>query len=134
MQSTFGSLYVNDFTLFGRTYRVSLSSEAEFRRSPDDLRHVFVRSANNAMVPLSVLVSVTRIVGPDVVDRFNVFPAAKIQGNPAPGLLVGAGHCGHAAGGGADPVVGLLHRLDGLGLPGAADRPGRARRASCSAS
>ena len=43
MQSTFGSLYVNDFTLFGRTYRVSLSSEGEFRRSPDDLRHVFVR-------------------------------------------------------------------------------------------
>jgi hydrophobe/amphiphile efflux-1 (HAE1) family protein len=89
MQSTFGSLYVNDFTLFGRTYRVSLSSEAEFRTSPNDLQHVFVRSANNAMVPLSVLVSVTRTVGPDVVDRFNVFPAAKIQGNPAPGFSSG---------------------------------------------
>jgi multidrug efflux pump subunit AcrB len=89
MQSTFGSLYVNDFTLFGRTYRVSLSSEPEFRRSPDDLQHVFVRSANSAMVPLSVLVSVTRTVGPDVVDRFNVFPAAKIQGNPAPGFSSG---------------------------------------------
>jgi multidrug efflux pump len=89
MQSTFGSLYVNDFTLFGRTYRVSLSSEPEFRTSPNDLQHVFVRSANNAMVPLSVLVSVTRIVGPDVVDRFNVFPAAKIQGNPAPGFSSG---------------------------------------------
>jgi hydrophobe/amphiphile efflux-1 (HAE1) family protein len=89
MQSTFGSLYVNDFTLFGRTYRVSLSSEPEFRRSPDDLQHVFVRSANNAMVPLSVLVSTTRTVGPDVVDRFNVFPAAKIQGNPAPGFSSG---------------------------------------------
>jgi hydrophobe/amphiphile efflux-1 (HAE1) family protein len=89
MQSTFGSLYVNDFTLFGRTYRVSLSSEPEFRTSPNDLQHVFVRSANNAMVPLSVLVSVTRTVGPDVVDRFNVFPAAKIQGNPAPGFSSG---------------------------------------------
>ena len=99
MQSTFGSLYVNDFTLFGRTYRVSLSSEGEFRTSPDDLRHVFVRSANNAMVPLNVLVSVTRIVGPDVVDRFNVFPAAKIQGNPRPGLLVRPGHRSDAGGG-----------------------------------
>jgi multidrug efflux pump len=89
MQSTFGSLYVNDFTLFGRTYRVSLSSEPEFRRSPDDLQHVFVRSANGAMIPLSVLVSATRTVGPDVVDRFNVFPAAKIQGNPAPGFSSG---------------------------------------------
>ena len=89
MQSTFGSLYVNDFSLFGRTYRVSLSSEGEFRQSPDDLRHVFVRSANSTMVPLDVLVSVSRIVGPDVVDRFNVFPAAKIQGNPAPGFSSG---------------------------------------------
>ncbi|WP_046868717.1 efflux RND transporter permease subunit [Microvirga massiliensis] len=89
MQSTFGSLYVNDFSLFGRTYRVSLSSEAQFRETPDDLQHVFVRSTNGTMVQLNVLVSVSRIVGPDVVDRFNVFPAAKIQGNPAPGASSG---------------------------------------------
>jgi multidrug efflux pump len=89
MQSTFGSLYVNDFSLFGRTYRVTLSSEGEFRSSPDDLRHVFVRSSNDTMVPLSVLVSIERIVGPDVVDRFNVFPSARIQGNPAPGSSTG---------------------------------------------
>ncbi len=86
MQSTFGSLYVNDFTLFGRTYRVSLSSEPEFRHSPEDLRHVFVRSSNGTMVPLNVLLTTARTAGPDVVDRFNVFPAAKIQGNPAPGF------------------------------------------------
>jgi multidrug efflux pump len=89
MQGTFGSLYVNDFTLFGRTYRVSLSSEADFRRSPDDLRHVFVRSSNAAMVPLNALLSVNRIVGPDTVDRFNIFPAAKIIGGPAPGYSSG---------------------------------------------
>ena len=76
------------------------------------------------MVPLNVLVSVTRIVGPDVVDRFNVFPAAKIQGNPAPGFSSGQAIAAMRAGGGADAVVGLLHRLDGLGLSGAADRPG----------
>jgi multidrug efflux pump len=89
MQGTFGSLYVNDFTLYGRTYRVSLSSEGEFRRSPDDLRHVFVRSNNNAMVPLNAMLSVNRIVGPDTVDRFNIFPAAKILGGPAPGYSSG---------------------------------------------
>ena len=89
MQSSFGSLYVNDFTLFGRTYRVSLSSEAEFRETPDDLRHVFVRSDSSAMVPLNELVSVTRIIGPDTVDRFNIFPSAKVLGNPAPGYSSG---------------------------------------------
>jgi len=89
MQSTFGSLYVNDFTLFGRTYRVSLSSEGEFRQSPDDLRHVFVRSQKDAMVPLNALVTVSRIIGPDTVDRFNIFPAAKIIGGPAPGYSSG---------------------------------------------
>ena len=89
MQSSFGSLYVNDFTLFGRTYRVSLSSEADFRETPDDLRHVFVRSDTGAMVPLNELVTVKRIIGPDTVDRFNIFPAAKILGNPAPGYSSG---------------------------------------------
>lgn len=89
MQSTFGSLYVNDFTLFGRTYQVNLSSESDFRKQPEDLRHVFVRSSAGTMVPLDVLLTVTRVTGPDVVDRFNVFPAAKIQGNPAAGYSSG---------------------------------------------
>ncbi len=89
MQSTFGSLYVNDFSLFGRTYRVSLSSEADFREKPDDLRHVFVRSDANVMVPLNELVSFTRTLGPDTVDRFNIFPAAKVIGGPAPGYSSG---------------------------------------------
>ena len=89
MQSSFGSLYVNDFSLFGRTYRVSLSSEADYREKPDDMRHVFVRSDNNVMVPLSELVTFTRILGPDAVDRFNIFPAAKVIGGPAPGYSSG---------------------------------------------
>ncbi len=89
MQSSFGSLYVNDFSLFGRTYRVSLSSEAEFREKPDDLRHVFVRAEGGAMVPLNELVTFTRILGPDTVDRFNIFPAAKVIGSPASGYSSG---------------------------------------------
>jgi len=89
MQSTFGSLYVNDFTLFSRTYRVSLQSEAEFREKPEDLRHVFVRSDNGSMIPLDSLVTVERVIGPELVDRFNAFPAAKIMGGPAPGYSSG---------------------------------------------
>ena len=89
MQSTYGSLYVNDFSLFGRTYRVSLSSEADFREKPEDLRYVFVRSDAGAMVPLSELVTFGRVLGPDTVDRFNIFPAAKVLGSPAPGYSSG---------------------------------------------
>ena len=89
MQSTFGSYYINDFTLYGRIFRVSLSSEAEFREKPEDLRQVFVRSSSGQMIPLDTLVTVKRIIGPDLVDRFNVFPSAKIMGGPAPGYSSG---------------------------------------------
>ncbi|GAA0567659.1 multidrug efflux RND transporter permease subunit [Caenispirillum bisanense] len=89
MQSTFGSLYVNDFTLYGRTFRVSLQSESDFRAKPEDLRHVFVRSAGGDMIPLDALVTVKRVTGPDLMERYNVFPAAKITGDPAPGVSSG---------------------------------------------
>lgn len=89
MQSTFGSFYVNDLTLFGRNYKVNLSSEAEFREKPSDLRYVFVRSTTGDMIPLDSLVQTKRTVGPDTVERFNLFPAAKILGGPAPGYSSG---------------------------------------------
>ena len=89
MQSTFGSYYVNDFTYSGRIFRVSLSSEAEFREKPDDLKQVFVRATDGSMIPLASLVSFKRILGPDLVERFNIYPAAKIMGGPAPGYSSG---------------------------------------------
>lgn len=89
MQATFGSLYVNDFNLYGRTYKVNLQAEADFREKPEDLAQVFVRSQTGDMIPLSVLVSVERLTGADVLDRFNLFPAAKIMGEPAPGYSSG---------------------------------------------
>ncbi|PAU62398.1 efflux RND transporter permease subunit [Pseudomonas indica] len=89
MQATFGSYYVNDFTLYGRTWQVSLQSESEFRRKPEDLSQVYVRSASGELVPLSTLVKVRRILGPDSYARFNVYPAAKILGGPAPGYSSG---------------------------------------------
>ena len=89
MQSTFGSYYVNDFTLYGRTWQVSLQAESEFRRKPDDLAQVYVRSNTGALVPLSALIQVERILGPDSYDRFNVYPSAKVLGGPAPGYSSG---------------------------------------------
>jgi multidrug efflux pump len=89
MQSTFGSFYVNDFTMFGRNYQVLLQSAANFRETPDDLKQVFVRSTGGRMIPLNALVTVERIVGPDQIDRFNGFTAAHIMGNPAPGYSSG---------------------------------------------
>lgn len=89
MQSTFGSFYVNDFTLFGRTYQVSMQAESDFRRKPEDLNQVFVRSAGGEMIPLSSLVTVRRVLGPDTFERFNVYPSAKVMGKPAPGYSSG---------------------------------------------
>ncbi|HWK54282.1 MAG TPA: multidrug efflux RND transporter permease subunit [Hyphomicrobiales bacterium] len=89
MQSTFGSLYVNDFTLLGRNFRVNLQAEAEFRSGPEDLGKVYVRARSGALVPLNSLVKVERIVGPDLVQRFNGFPAANIIAEPAPGYSSG---------------------------------------------
>ena len=89
MQATFGSYYVNDFSLYGRTFQVSLQSESEFRRKPEDLSQVYVRSAGGELVSLSTLVKVQRILGPDTYARFNVYPAAKILGGPAPGYSSG---------------------------------------------
>lgn len=89
MQSTFGNLYVNDFTLFGRNYRVMLQSESNFRQTPEDLRHVFVKAGSGSMIPLSTLVTVERVIGPDQLERFNAFNAAKVTGNPAPGYTSG---------------------------------------------
>lgn len=89
MQSTFGSMYVNDFSLFGRTYKVTMQSESEFREKPEDLKHTYVRSLDGNMISLDSLVKIKRIIGPDIVERFNIFPAAKIMGSPAPGYSSG---------------------------------------------
>ncbi len=89
MQSTFGVLYVNDFNMGGRVLRVHMQSEAEFRERPDDLDRVFVRSDGGSLVPLSTLITVERKQGADMVERFNVYPAARIIGEPAEGYSSG---------------------------------------------
>ena len=89
LQSTFGTLYVNDFTRSGRAFRVQLQAEAVDRQSPDDLGRVFVRANDRRMMPLSALVTVKPTVGPEVLERFNGFPAVKLLGAAAPGRSSG---------------------------------------------
>ncbi|WP_203072119.1 efflux RND transporter permease subunit [Falsiroseomonas ponticola] len=89
VQTSFGGLYVNDFTMMGRNHRVYLQAEAEDRRGPDDLGRVFVRAGNGEMVPASTMLGVTRVVGSDLVERFNLHRAATINGSAAPGYSSG---------------------------------------------
>jgi hydrophobe/amphiphile efflux-1 (HAE1) family protein len=89
LQSTFGALYVNDFNRNGRVYRVQMQSEGEYRAHPEDLRDVYVRTPAGSMVPLTAIADVKEVTGPDVIERFNLFPAARLFGEPAPGYSSG---------------------------------------------
>ncbi|NBD94981.1 MAG: multidrug efflux RND transporter permease subunit [Gammaproteobacteria bacterium] len=89
MQATFGSLYVNDFMLSGRNWRVNLQSEGEYRSKPEDLDKVFVRSNSGELLPLSSIVTLERTSGADIINRFNINPAAKIMADAAPGYTTG---------------------------------------------
>jgi multidrug efflux pump len=89
LQSTFGAFYVNDFNRDGRVYRVQLQSEAEYRSHPENVGDVYVRSENGAMLPLTAIAKVRNVTGPDVLERFNLFPSARLSGEPAPGYSSG---------------------------------------------
>jgi multidrug efflux pump subunit AcrB len=89
LQSTMGSLYVNDFNKFGRTYRVQIQADAAYRSRPEDLGSVYVRSGAGDMVPVKALIRTQGVVGPDQLDRFNGFIAAKVLGGSAPGISSG---------------------------------------------
>jgi HAE1 family hydrophobic/amphiphilic exporter-1 len=86
MQAMLGSIYINDFNLFGRTFRVMAQAEGEYRNEESDIGRLFVRNANNEMVPLSTLISVTPTLGPEMLNRYNLFGSATINIIPAPGF------------------------------------------------
>ncbi|MEP7243822.1 MAG: multidrug efflux RND transporter permease subunit, partial [Gammaproteobacteria bacterium] len=89
LQSTFGAFYVNDFNRNGRVYRVQMQSEAQFRAHPEDLRDVYVRSRSGNMMPLTAIAAIKEVTGPDVIERFNLFPSARLFGEPGPGYSSG---------------------------------------------
>ncbi|MCK5712986.1 MAG: efflux RND transporter permease subunit, partial [Hyphomicrobiaceae bacterium] len=84
-----GSAYVNDFNMFGRTYRVTAQADAAFRVDPDNVGRIRVRNEAGQMVPLSNLVTFRTIAGPDRVPRYNLFPTIEVNGAAEPGISSG---------------------------------------------
>jgi hydrophobe/amphiphile efflux-1 (HAE1) family protein/NodT family efflux transporter outer membrane factor (OMF) lipoprotein len=89
MQIYLGSLYVNDFNRFGRTYQVIAQADSQFRSRPEDITRLKTRNAQGQSVPLGALVKVKETYGPDRAIRYNGYPAAEINGAPAPGFSSG---------------------------------------------
>jgi HAE1 family hydrophobic/amphiphilic exporter-1 len=89
LQIYLGSLYVNDFNLFGRTFRVTLQADKDARATPSDLSRLYVRNATGGMVPLSTLGTLRAIAGPETVPHYNNYASALINGGAAPGYSSG---------------------------------------------
>ncbi len=89
LQTYLSGLYVNDFVRFGRVYKVFLQAEPQFTDKPDDIGQFYVRNNEGGMVPLNTLVKISKMSGPNVVTRFNLYNAAEIMGAPAPGYSSG---------------------------------------------
>ncbi|TDI30627.1 MAG: multidrug efflux RND transporter permease subunit [Acidobacteria bacterium] len=89
LQANLGSAYVNDFNQFGRTWKVMAQADQPFRMRADDINRLEVRSSDGKMVPLSTLVNIEHTVGPETINRFNMFPSATITGTPTPAFSEG---------------------------------------------
>jgi hydrophobe/amphiphile efflux-1 (HAE1) family protein len=89
MQINLGSLYVNDFNRFGRTYQVVAQADSEFRTDAEDIARLKTRNEKGQMVPLGSVLNVKETYGPERAMRYNAYPAAEINGGPAPGFSSG---------------------------------------------
>src|SRR3712207_1664396 len=91
LQVNLGGAYVNDFNAFGRIYQVRAQAAERFREERDDILRLKVRSSTGALVPLGSLVNITDTAGPDLVQRYNMYPSVPVQGGTAPGVSSGTG-------------------------------------------
>jgi multidrug efflux pump len=89
LQAYLGSAYVNDFTFENRNWQVNVQAEAKYRLRQEDIGKLKVRNRDGKMVPLSALLSVQDYAGPAIVNRYNMYPSAEINGNTAPGVSSG---------------------------------------------
>jgi HAE1 family hydrophobic/amphiphilic exporter-1 len=89
LQANLGSAYVNDFNLFGRTWKVMVQADQDFRSRVSDIERLEVRNAQGNMIPVGTLAQVRDTVGPQVITRFNMFRTATLSGVPAPGYSSG---------------------------------------------
>jgi hydrophobe/amphiphile efflux-1 (HAE1) family protein len=108
MQTYLGSVYVNDFNKFGRTYQVKVQADAQFRATADNIAQLKVRNAQGAMVPLGSVITVKQSHGPDQGLRYNGYPSADINGGPAPG---------YSSGQAQEAIEGIMHDVlpNGIG-------------------
>jgi hydrophobe/amphiphile efflux-1 (HAE1) family protein len=89
LQIYLGGLQVNDFNLFGRTYKVMIQAEQDFRKSPESINDIYVRSNDGSMVPMSTVSKINMMTGPDILQRYNMFRTAEINGANGPGISTG---------------------------------------------
>lgn len=91
LQGFLGSRYINDFSMYGRTWQVVVQADHPWRDRPEDVQKLHVRSSDGRMIPLGSVASVERIGGPLMVTRYNMYPAAAITANTSPGVSSGEG-------------------------------------------
>jgi HAE1 family hydrophobic/amphiphilic exporter-1 len=84
-----GSAYVNDYTRFGRVFRVTVQADSPFRALPENIDNLKIRTANGKMIPMGTISNVEEILGPQTVTRFNLYPTIKVLGSAAPGFSSG---------------------------------------------
>ncbi|MFL7025826.1 efflux RND transporter permease subunit [Enterovibrio norvegicus] len=89
LQGNLASMYVNDFSMYGKNYRVTIQADSDYRNDLDSLGRFHVRSNSGDMIPLSTLIDVEQVFEPDVAWRYNMYRSAVIQGSPAPGYSSG---------------------------------------------
>ena len=89
LQTQLGSSYVNNFTILGQVYQVNVQADEQYRRTPEDILKIYVRSTTGAMVPMRALATVTTDLQPTLLSRYNQFTAATINGTPAAGASTG---------------------------------------------
>ena len=90
LQAQMGSLYVNDFNRSGRTYKVTLQADAPYRSKPEDLGRLYVRSQTTGeMIPLKAMIHIDTTTGPEMIERYNSYIAAKVMGGAKPGYSSG---------------------------------------------
>ena len=116
MSTYMGSSYVNDFDFNNRSYRVYVQADQQFRRNIQDLQQYYVRSNSGQMIPLDNLVAIKETSGPQVINHYNLFRAAEIDGSPAPGLSSGQGNANMVSLFNKTRIQGMTYAWTGLAL------------------
>lgn len=89
LQAQLGSVYINDFTKFGQSYKVKMQARYDFRQDVSDITKLYVRNRNNEMISLATVADVVPVYGPDLSERYNLYNSVTVRGSPAPGYSSG---------------------------------------------